>query len=96
MATPERFPFLRLPAYFQNQVYDFLLAFKDQQPNCRPFDPRAHQCLALTRACKQLQEEFRPLYWNNSSIYLRLAKPPPSQTPSPANFCPLFLSRKSG
>jgi hypothetical protein len=53
------FPFLHLPPELRNRVYTYLHA-----SNTGP------AAVGLTQACKQLQSEFRPLYWHGIRLFL--------------------------
>jgi hypothetical protein len=53
------FPFLHLPPEFRNRVYTYLHA-----SNTGP------AAVGLTQAYKQLQSEFRPLYWHGIRLFL--------------------------
>ncbi|KAF2818145.1 hypothetical protein CC86DRAFT_461225 [Ophiobolus disseminans] len=69
------FPFLKLPAELRNSVYEYCLVpsglkLKFKGGRCTDRDRSG---ASLTQVCKQIRNEFRPLYLGNI-VYIRLSE----------------------
>jgi hypothetical protein len=67
MAWTIPFPFLHLPPGLRNHTYRYLLAC-----NVGHAATLDNRYVDMTRACKQFQAEFRPLYWKGVQISIAL------------------------